>query len=109
MSLDFADESWRYILAPVYVAVYQYQGQPYQVMLNGQSGEISGQRPVDWTKVWLAIAALLAPGFIVGLIGVLTLVLGIGALIGIIGLILLLIGGGISLYIYKQAEEMGHV
>ncbi|MBN1921859.1 MAG: hypothetical protein JW892_11475 [Anaerolineae bacterium] len=109
MSLDFADESWRYILAPVYVAVYQYQGQPYQVMINGQSGEISGQRPVDWTKVWLAIAALLAPGIIASLIGVLTLVLGIGVVVGIIGLILLLIGGGISFYIYKQAEEMGHV
>ena len=109
MSLDFADESWRYILAPVYVAIYQYQGQPYQVMINGQSGEISGQRPVDWTKVWLAIAALLAPGFIASLIGVLTLVLGIGVIVGIIGLILLLIGGGISLYIYKQAEEMGRV
>ena len=109
MSLDFADESWRYILAPVYVAVYQYQGHPYQVMINGQSGEISGQRPVDWNKVWLAIAALMAPGFILGLLGVLTLIFGVGIFLGILGLILLLIGGGISFYIYKQAEEMGHV
>jgi predicted heme/steroid binding protein len=59
MSLDFSDESWRYVLLPVYVAAYRYDGKVYQVMINGQGGAITGQRPVDWAKVWLAVAALL--------------------------------------------------
>jgi hypothetical protein len=70
MKLDFADESWRYILLPVYVAAYHYGPHIYQVLINGQSGAIAGQRPVDRLKVGLACAALVAPGIILGLVGV---------------------------------------
>jgi hypothetical protein len=77
MSLDFADESWRYVLLPVYVAVYRYGGESYQVLLNGQTGTIAGQRPVDWNKVWLAVAGMLAPGVLLGFLAVLTSALGV--------------------------------
>ncbi len=77
MSLDFSDESWRYVLAPAYVAAYRYGGQSYQVTVNGQTGAIAGQRPVDWTKVWLAVAAMVAPGLLLGLLGVLAAALGV--------------------------------
>lgn len=114
MSLDFSDESWRYVLLPVYVSAYQYNDgktglKTYQMLINGQTGSISGQRPVDWTKIWLAIAALLAPGLLLGLIGIITLVLGFGVIIGGIGFVLLIIGGGISFYIWKQADAMDDV
>jgi DNA-directed RNA polymerase subunit RPC12/RpoP len=77
MKLDFAEESWRYVLLPVYLAVYRYRGESYQVMVNGQTGTIAGQRPVDWTKVWLAVAGMLAPGALLGLLGVLASALGV--------------------------------
>ncbi len=76
MQLDFHDESWRYILVPTYVATYRYDGETYQVLVNGQTGTIAGQRPVDWNKVWLAIAAMLAPGILLGLFGASASVLG---------------------------------
>ena len=76
MSLDFSDESWRYVLMPVYVAAYQYDGETYQVLINGQTGDVAGQRPVDWTKIWLAVGGMLAPGVLLGLFGVLASVLG---------------------------------
>lgn len=48
MALDFADESWRYVLAPVYVATYRYEDQPFQVMINaGRRGPSPGSGP--WT------------------------------------------------------------
>jgi len=112
MSLDFSGESWRYILLPVYVSAYQYNDgrnglKTYQMLINGQTGSISGQRPADWTKVWLAIAALLVPGLLLGCIGLVTLVFGgLGVAIGVVGFIVLLIGGGISFFIYKKANEM---
>ncbi|MDY6866553.1 MAG: TFIIB-type zinc ribbon-containing protein, partial [Chloroflexota bacterium] len=34
MTADFADESWRYILLPVYLATYKYEGKAFQVMVN---------------------------------------------------------------------------
>ena len=51
MSLDFYDESWRYILIPVLMASYQFDNQTYRIVINGQTGKIFGQRPVDWKKV----------------------------------------------------------
>ncbi|MCA9974031.1 MAG: hypothetical protein KC425_27655 [Anaerolineales bacterium] len=68
MSLDFSEETWRHILLPVYLATYTYRDQVYQVMLNGQTGAIAGQRPVDWRKVVLAAAAALLPALLLGLL-----------------------------------------
>jgi ribosomal protein L37E len=110
MSLDFANESWRYILAPIYISNYAYDGKTYQAMVNGQTGAIAGQRPVDWNKVWLVIAALLAPGALIGLLGLLTIPLaGIGVVIGGFGFVLLVIGVIVSIIIYSQASKMDDV
>lgn len=109
MSLDFADESWRHVLLPVYIAAYNYAGQNYQVLVNGQTGAISGPRPVDWNKVWLVITAVLSPGFLLGLGGLVTLWLGIGLPIAIVGAVLLLIGIIISIVIGVQASKLDDV
>jgi predicted RNA-binding Zn-ribbon protein involved in translation (DUF1610 family)/predicted heme/steroid binding protein len=110
MSLDFADESWRYILAPVYISNYTYAGKSYQAMVNGQTGLIAGQRPVDWNKIWLAIAVLLAPGALLGLLGLITIPLaGAGVVIGAFGFVLLVIGVILSVIIYTQANKMDDV
>lgn len=71
MTLDFDEETWRYILLPSFLAVYDYGDERYQVTLNGQTGTIAGTRPADWRKIWLVIAALLGPGLLIGLGGLL--------------------------------------
>ena len=110
MSLDFNDESWRYILLPVYVASYTYSGRIYQALVNGQSGEISGQRPVDWKIVWFVIAALLTPGVALFLIGFVTLLFaGIGVLIGGFGFLLLIIGFVISIIVFQKAQDLDDI
>jgi ribosomal protein L37E len=110
MELDFSDESWRYILLPVYVAAYHYQDKTYQVMVNGQTGTIAGQRPVDWTKVGLVAAVLAAPGLFLCLVGLLTLVFGgVGAAIGAFGLFLLIIGVAIDAVMISKALSLDDV
>ncbi len=107
MNLDFAGESWRYVLLPVYLATYTYDGKPFQVMVNGQTGKISGQRPADWNKIWLVIALLLAPGLLLGLLGLITIPLaGAGLGIGGLGFILLVIGLVIALILYNKANAL---
>ena len=64
MHLDFKDESWRYILLPVYINTYRFENKPYQLLINGQSGEIAGQRPADWRKIGLVAAGLALPGIL---------------------------------------------
>jgi undecaprenyl pyrophosphate phosphatase UppP len=69
MSADFDNEAWRFILLPVYLAAYRFDQRVFQVLVNGQSGKIAGQKPVAWWKIWLAIAALLLPALVLGLVG----------------------------------------
>ncbi len=107
MMVDFADERWRYILLPIYLAAYRYADKTYQVIVNGETGAIAGQRPVDWNKVWLAIAAIMAPAALLGLVGLLTVLLGgVGVVIGGLGFILLVIGLVVSVIIYRQADSL---
>ena len=105
MSADFADESWRYILLPIYLAAYRYKDKVYQVMVNGQTGKVAGQKPVDWSKVWLAIGACLAPGALLGLVGLPLLLLGgIGISFIAFGAILFVVGLIIGFVIYNKAS-----
>lgn len=106
MTADFADESWRYILLPVYLSTYKYDGEAFQVMVNGQTGIVAGQKPVAWWKVWLAIAALLAPGVSLGLIGLpLILLAGVGVIPLSLGIILFIIGIIVSIIIFNKARQ----
>jgi hypothetical protein len=107
MELDFSEENWRLILLPLFLTPFVYGKRVYQVLVNGQTGAISGQRPVNWTKVWLVIAALLAPGIILGLLGLVTLPLaGVGIPIGGVGLFLLIVGLVIGFIILVKANQL---
>ncbi|KPL73086.1 hypothetical protein ADN00_14950 [Ornatilinea apprima] len=106
MSADFANETWRYIFLPVFLSTYHFEEKKYQVMINGQTGEIAGQKPVEWWKIWAAIAASLSPGFLLLLIGLpLLLAGGIGIVPLILGFVLLVAGIIFSVSLYKKAVE----
>jgi hypothetical protein len=107
MNMDFADESWRYVLLPAYLNTYTYENNPYQMMINAQNGSISGQRPVDWRKIWLVIALLISPGLIIGFIGLVTAIFGgIGIAIGAVGFVLLVLGVVFSFIIWQKASSL---
>jgi DNA-directed RNA polymerase subunit RPC12/RpoP len=92
MNLDFSEESWRYILLPLYLATYRYGDKLFQVMVNGQTGTIAGQRPVDWKRVGWTLAGAFLPGLLLGIVAAVLLAndYGIGAAIGLVaGLALL--------------------
>jgi hypothetical protein len=106
MNADFGDESWRYVLLPVYLASYRFQEKVFQVMVNGQTGTIEGQKPVAWWKVWLAVAAAVSPGLCLGLIGLPLLLAGGAGVVPIgLGFVLLVIGGVIAFTVYRKAAE----
>lgn len=110
MKLGFSDESWRYLLLPVYLAAYQFDGKPYHAIVNGQTGQISGQRPVDWKKIWLVIAMILTPGAMIGLVGLLISASAEeGFLIGLLGFALLVVGIIVGIVILVNADKEGKV
>jgi DNA-directed RNA polymerase subunit RPC12/RpoP len=106
MSADFGDESWRYLLLPVYLAAYRFEEKVYQVMVNGQTGVVAGQKPVAWWKIWLAVAALVGPGLLIGLVGLGLMPLGgIGVIPLFIGLLMVIIGLVLGFVFYRQGVQ----
>jgi predicted RNA-binding Zn-ribbon protein involved in translation (DUF1610 family) len=60
---DWRDETFKHILLPVWMAAYKYNGKSYQFLVNGQTGEVRGERP--WS-VWKITFAVLAALVVVG-------------------------------------------
>lgn len=55
----FTGELYRLVLLPLWIGSYQYQGRTYRVLINGQTGAVAGERPLDYGKVaLLALAAV---------------------------------------------------
>lgn len=54
----FRDETFKHILLPVWMAAYKYGGKSYRFLVNGQTGEVQGERPYSAWKI--AFAVLLA-------------------------------------------------
>jgi hypothetical protein len=87
-----SDEAWRYALLPVWVTAYKFEGKTWQIMVDGASGVVHGQKPVVWARVWLAIAAMVAPGLCAGVIGVPLALVGVGVPIVVVAGVLLIAG-----------------
>lgn len=58
----FSQVTFKHVLLPVWVAAYHYQGKLYRFMVNGQTGQVSGEAPLSWIKVTLLV--LLAAGLL---------------------------------------------
>ncbi len=54
----FRNETYKHLLLPIWLLTVLYQAKPYQVYMNGVTGEIHGERP--WSKVKIALAVVAA-------------------------------------------------
>lgn len=52
--------TFKHLLLPVWIASYQFQGKVYRVVVNGQTGDIAGDRPWSVTKIIAAVVAAVA-------------------------------------------------
>ncbi len=52
------DETFKHILLPVWTAAYKYSGKSFQFLVNGQTGEVQGERPYSWWKIGFAVLAV---------------------------------------------------
>ena len=67
---QFCGEDWAYCLLPVWTITYKgSDGKIYYYSMNGQTGEICGELPVDNRKLALVSGGISVAIFILGLIG----------------------------------------
>jgi hypothetical protein len=55
----FTDQTFKHILAPIWLMSYVYGATSYQVVVNGVTGSIAGSRPWSWIKVTLLVITVL--------------------------------------------------
>lgn len=65
---EFLSITFKYILLPIWVVVYKFKDKYFQVLINGSTGEIEGERPFSIIKIVGLILGILALGGIVYLI-----------------------------------------
>jgi len=58
-SVKWHDMTFKYVLLPLWIGTYHYQGKPYQVFVNGQTGKVSGEKPRDMLKTILLITSMI--------------------------------------------------
>ena len=49
------DVRWKHVLLPIWSLQYRFRGKPYTVLVNGQTGEITGEAPLSWLKILLLV------------------------------------------------------
>ena len=52
---DWRDETFKHVLLPIWMAAYKYNNKSYRFMVNGQTGEVQGERPYSWWKIGFAV------------------------------------------------------
>jgi len=57
---QFANQTFKHILLPIWFVTYNYGAQTYQVLVNGVTGDIAGNHPRSFWKIFFLICFILA-------------------------------------------------
>lgn len=68
LSTTYDNITFKYLLAPIWMANYKFNGQVYNFVVNGQNGRVSGKAPVSVIKVIIAIIIAIVALIIIGAI-----------------------------------------
>jgi DNA-directed RNA polymerase subunit RPC12/RpoP len=59
LSTDYSDITFKHLLLPVYAGAYRYNAKVFQILVNGRTGEIQGERPYSFWKIALLVVTIL--------------------------------------------------
>jgi Zn finger protein HypA/HybF involved in hydrogenase expression len=59
MNIRWREMTYKHVLLPLWLLTVIYDGRPYQVYINGATGEVHGARPYSKAKIAFAVIAVL--------------------------------------------------
>jgi len=68
LSTSYSEITFKHLLLPVYAGAYRYNSKLFQILVNGRTGEIQGDRPYSFWKIALLVATILIALLIVVII-----------------------------------------
>lgn len=58
----YSDITFKYVLLPVWATKYRFKDTYYSVVVNGQTGEVQGERPIAWGRIIITLLIVAALG-----------------------------------------------
>jgi len=55
IATDVSSVTFKHVLLPVWLAAYKYNGETYRFVVNGQTGQVQGERPWSAWKITFAV------------------------------------------------------
>ncbi len=66
VSTDYQNITFKHLLLPIYAGAYRFNSKVFQIVVNGRTGEVQGERPYSWLKIGCLTVAII--GFILFII-----------------------------------------
>jgi uncharacterized Zn finger protein (UPF0148 family) len=60
MQTHYANATYKNALFPVWATHFNFKGKEYYYAINGQNGEVTGERPYSYTKIILLVGCMMA-------------------------------------------------
>lgn len=60
MHVHYNDVTFKHILLPIWLSAFKYNNKVYRFMINGRTGEVQGERPYSFWKIFFTVVAGLA-------------------------------------------------
>jgi len=57
---QYFDVTFKHVLVPVYAGAYRFNDKVYQIIVNGRTGEVQGERPYSKVKIGCLIVSIIA-------------------------------------------------
>ncbi|MCQ2504483.1 MAG: hypothetical protein MJ103_04555 [Saccharofermentans sp.] len=65
LSTAYDKITFKYLLAPIWMANFKFNGKVYNFVINGQTGKVAGKAPISWLRVAIAIIiGIIVVGFL---------------------------------------------
>lgn len=68
VATQYSAVTFKHLLLPVYVGAYRFRDKVYQVVVNGRTGEVQGERPYSAWKIFFFVLFILAVVVVLGLL-----------------------------------------
>jgi LSD1 subclass zinc finger protein len=59
MNTSYSNITFKHILLPLWISSYKYNTKVFRFLINGQTGEVQGERPYSGLKIFLAILTVI--------------------------------------------------
>jgi DNA-directed RNA polymerase subunit RPC12/RpoP len=69
LNAEFSGVTFKHTLVPVYAGAYRFNNRVFQVVINGRTGEVHGERPYSWIKIAALVVFILIVVMIIASIG----------------------------------------